>query len=89
MKTSIAPMRMIDKRIRNAASMILFSLIVTLVSLLIFHPLSFIAYIILGIAIMIFANFYYLFALLSPSSRKPLESKVVADTRMVVEAEAA
>lgn len=88
MKTSDVPMRLIDKRIRNAAAMIVFSLAVTLISLLIFHPLSFIAYILFGVAIMALANVYYLFALLSPSSRKPLRMTVGPSTPVTVEAEA-
>jgi hypothetical protein len=89
MKTTDVPMRLIDKRIRNAASMIVFALAVTLISLLIFHPLSFIAYIIFGVAIMAVANVYYLFALLSPSSRKPVAAVVAPTVLVGVEREAA
>ena len=89
MKTPDVPMRLIDKRIRNAASMIVFALAVTLVSLLIFHPLSFIAYILFGVAIMAIANVYYLFALLSRSSRQPLRAGPTIVKPIPAEAEVA
>jgi hypothetical protein len=54
----------LERRIRLCALLIVIGLACTLASLLIFHPLSFIGFIVFGIAVMIAANAYFLYAVL-------------------------
>lgn len=63
-----------EKRIRKIAIINFIALVGTLVSLLIFHPLSFIEFAVVGLVGMIVAIFYYLLALLRTPRRATSES---------------
>src|SRR5579883_1235468 len=64
----------LERRIRKTAAMNIKGLAGTLASLLIFHPLSFIGFIIVGIALMLFANVYFLYALIrGPGKERAIE----------------
>ena len=54
---------LLERRVRWAALMISFALIATMVSLLVFHPLSFIGYALFGVSIMLLGNIYFLYAI--------------------------
>jgi hypothetical protein len=60
MKTELT---LLERRVRLAAAMVVIGLAGTLTSLLIFHPLSFVGFIVVGIMLMIVANFYFLLAI--------------------------
>jgi hypothetical protein len=53
----------LERRVRWSAMMISFALIATMISLLVFHPLSFIGYAFFGVAIMLLGNVYFLYAI--------------------------
>lgn len=53
----------LERRVRWAALMISFALIATMVSLLVFHPLSFIGFAFFGVIVMLLGNIYFLYAI--------------------------
>ncbi len=59
----------LDRRIRRASALVLLGLAGTLTSLLIFHPLSFIGFIVVGVLVLLFANIYFLYALIRGTGR--------------------
>ena len=61
MKTELTNL---ERRIRIAAAMVVLALAVTLTSLLIFHPLSFVAFVVAGVALLLFANIFFLYAVI-------------------------
>ena len=58
------PLPLLERRVRIAAFMVVIGLAGTLASLLIFHPLSFVGFIVVGIILMLVANFYFLLAII-------------------------
>ncbi len=76
-RTNPHPISQLEHRIRIAALMIVIALAGTLASLLIFHPLSFVGFIVIGIVLTIVANFYFLVAIVrgerQPSTRSSKE----------------
>ncbi|MDP4198626.1 MAG: hypothetical protein Q8922_00180 [Bacteroidota bacterium] len=68
MKLTI-PLTPLERRIRLSATLVVIGLAGTLASLLIFHPLAFIGFILTGITVMLVANIYFLIAILRGSGR--------------------
>jgi hypothetical protein len=58
------PLPLLERRVRIAAFMVVIGLAGTLASLLIFHPLSFVGFIVVGIILMLAANVYFLLAII-------------------------
>ena len=61
MKTDLT---ILERRIRIASALVVLALAVTLTSLLIFHPLSFVAFVVAGVALLLLANIYFLIAVI-------------------------
>lgn len=58
--------------------MVVIGLAGTLASLLIFHPLSFVGFIVVGIMLILVANFYFLVAIIRGTGRHPTEPQASA-----------
>jgi len=66
---------LLERRIRIAAAMVVIGLAGTLASLLIFHPLSFVGFILVGIVLMGVANFYFLLAIIRGGRSRTIAAK--------------
>ncbi len=66
----------LERRIRQSAIMVLIGLAGTLASLLIFHPLSFVGFIVVGIVLIIVANFYFLVAIIRGERTAPVKAEI-------------
>ncbi len=71
-------LNILERRIRIAALMVVIGLAGTLASLLIFHPLSFVGFILVGIMLILIANFYFLLALIRGTGRHRTEQAMAA-----------
>jgi hypothetical protein len=71
-------LNIVERRIRIAALMVVIGLAGTLASLLIFHPLSFVGFILMGIVLILIANVYFLVALIRGTGRRRTEQQPTA-----------
>ncbi len=60
-----------DRKIRTSAIIVTIGLVIALVSLLILHPLSFMAFLTIGVLLMIIGAIYYLIALVKYTGTPP------------------
>jgi hypothetical protein len=65
------PEDLIERRIRRASLLIAIGLLIQLVTLVWTHPLSFVAFIVVGCPIEAAGILYFLIALVSPAHSKP------------------